>query len=82
MAALHSCFFSSASLPCRRKPAPGLGVPGFIAITCFALFFWMKFPAGTAEWLELIAFTLGLLCIGIEILYSRDSGSLELAVCC
>ena len=48
--------------------APGLGVPGFIAITCFALFFWMKFLAGTAEWLELIAFTLGLLCIGIEIL--------------
>ncbi len=47
--------------------APGLGVPGFIAITCFALFFWMKFLAGTAEWLELIAFTLGLLCIGIEI---------------
>ena len=27
----------------------------------------MKFLAGTAEWLELIAFTLGLLCIGIEI---------------
>ena len=47
--------------------APGLGVPGFRAITCFALFFWMKFLAGTAEWLELIAFTLGLLCIGIEI---------------
>ena len=27
----------------------------------------MKFLAGTAEWLELIAFTLGLICIGIEI---------------
>ena len=47
--------------------APGLSVPGFIAMTCFALFFWMKFLAGTAEWLELIAFTLGLICIGIEI---------------
>ncbi|MDA8967987.1 nodulation protein NfeD, partial [bacterium] len=47
--------------------APGLSVPGFIAMTCFALFFWMKFLAGTAEWLELIAFTLGLACIGIEI---------------
>ncbi|MDE0867201.1 MAG: nodulation protein NfeD [Rubripirellula sp.] len=47
--------------------APGLSVPGFIALTCFALFFWMKFLAGTAEWLELIAFTLGLICIAIEI---------------
>jgi membrane-bound ClpP family serine protease len=47
--------------------APGLSIPGFIAMTCFALFFWMKFLAGTAEWLELIAFTLGLICIGIEI---------------
>ncbi len=47
--------------------SPGLSVPGFIALTCFALFFWMKFLAGTAEWLELIAFTLGLICIGIEI---------------
>ncbi|HBV66698.1 MAG TPA: nodulation protein NfeD, partial [Rhodopirellula sp.] len=47
--------------------SPGLSFPGFIALTCFALFFWMKFLAGTAEWLELIAFTLGLICIGIEI---------------
>ena len=47
--------------------SPGLSVPGFIALTCFALFFWMKFLAGTAEWLELVAFTLGLICIGIEI---------------
>ena len=47
--------------------APGLSIPGFIAMTCFALFFWIKFLAGTAEWLELIAFTLGLICIGIEI---------------
>ncbi|MAI73729.1 MAG: nodulation protein NfeD [Rhodopirellula sp.] len=47
--------------------SPGLSVPGFIALMCFALFFWMKFLAGTAEWLELVAFTLGLICIGIEI---------------
>lgn len=47
--------------------SPGLSIPGFIAMTCFALFFWIKFLAGTAEWLELIAFTLGLICIGIEI---------------
>lgn len=47
--------------------APGLSVPGFVALVCFALYFWMKFLAGTAEWLELIAFSLGLICIAIEI---------------
>ncbi|MCC9658940.1 NfeD family protein [Rhodopirellula halodulae] len=47
--------------------APGLGVPGFVAMVCFACFFWIKYLAGTAEWLELLAFGLGLACIGIEI---------------
>jgi len=47
--------------------APGLSVPGFISMVCFALYFWMKFLAGTAEWLELILFGLGLICIAIEI---------------
>lgn len=47
--------------------APGLSIPGFVALVCFALYFWMKFLAGTAEWLELVAFSLGLICIAIEI---------------
>ncbi|PHQ33277.1 NfeD family protein [Rhodopirellula bahusiensis] len=47
--------------------APGLGFPGFIALVCFAFFFWIKYLAGTAEWAELLAFGLGLACIGIEI---------------
>ncbi len=47
--------------------APGLGVPGFISMLCFALYFWMKFLAGTAEWLELVAVVLGLTFIAIEI---------------
>lgn len=47
--------------------APGLSVPGFIALICFAMFFWMKFLAGTAEWFELLALSLGLICIAIEI---------------
>mgnify|MGYP001820358270 CR=1 FL=1 len=47
--------------------APGLSLPGFVALVCFALYFWMKFLAGTAEWLELVAFSLGLICIAIEI---------------
>ncbi|MBB3205272.1 membrane-bound ClpP family serine protease [Rhodopirellula rubra] len=47
--------------------APGLGLPGFIAMLCFAFFFWTKFLAGTAEWAELLAFGLGLVCLAIEI---------------
>ncbi len=47
--------------------APGLSLPGFVALLCFGLYFWMKFLAGTAEWLELVAFSLGIICIAIEI---------------
>lgn len=47
--------------------APGFGLPGFLSVLCFAFFFWSKFLAGTAEWAELLAFGLGLMCLGIEI---------------
>ncbi|MGI9473015.1 MAG: NfeD family protein, partial [Rubripirellula sp.] len=59
-------FIGFAALSAEAN-APGLSVPGFIALICFALYFWMKFLAGTAEWLELVAFSLGLICIAIEI---------------
>ncbi|MEM0925586.1 MAG: NfeD family protein, partial [Planctomycetota bacterium] len=48
--------------------APGMGAPGFLALVCFGLFFWMNYLAGTAEWLELVLLVLGLVCIGLEIL--------------
>ncbi len=47
--------------------APGLGFPGFLALVCFALWFWIQFLAGTAEWLELIVFGIGLACIAVEV---------------
>jgi membrane-bound ClpP family serine protease len=47
--------------------APGLSVPGFVSMICFALYFWMQFLNGTAEWLEILLFALGVICIGIEI---------------
>jgi membrane-bound ClpP family serine protease len=59
-------FIGFAALSAEAN-APGLGLPGFVALICFALYFWMKFLAGTAEWLELVAFTLGIACIAIEI---------------
>lgn len=47
--------------------APGVSIPGFISMICFALYFWIQFLNGTAEWLEILAFVLGVVCIGIEL---------------
>ena len=47
--------------------APGIGVPGFMALVCFGLFFWMNMLAGTAEWLELVLLVLGLGCLAMEL---------------
>jgi membrane-bound ClpP family serine protease len=47
--------------------APGVSVPGFVSMVCFTLYFWIQFLNGTAEWLEILAFVLGVICIGIEI---------------
>ncbi len=47
--------------------APGLSIPGFISLVCFALYFWIQFLSGTAEWLEILAFVLGIACIAIEV---------------
>lgn len=42
------------------------GLLGIIAALCFGLFFWSKFLGGTAGWLEVLLFVLGLGCLGIE----------------
>jgi membrane-bound ClpP family serine protease len=46
---------------------PGATFPGFVALVCFLLFFWSKFLHGTADWLEILLFVGGLLCLAIEI---------------
>ncbi len=46
--------------------SPGLGVPGFVALVSFSLFFWSTFLGGTATWLELVLFVLGIVCLIIE----------------
>lgn len=43
------------------------GLLGIVATTCFALFFWSRFLGGTAGWLEIILFLIGLGCIVMEI---------------
>lgn len=45
---------------------PGLGIAGFLSMTCFLIFFWMKFLNGTVEWLEVTLFIGGALALGLE----------------
>ena len=46
---------------------PGLGIGGFVAAVCFLLFFWAKYLNGTADWLEVLLFCAGLICLLMEI---------------
>ncbi len=46
--------------------APGIGVGGIISAVCFMVFFWSRFLGGTAEWLEVILFLGGLVCLAME----------------
>lgn len=45
----------------------GLGIGGFIAAACFALFFWSRYLGGTAGWLEVMLFLMGLAFLALEI---------------
>ncbi len=54
--------------------APGLGIGGFIAAICFTLFFWSKFLGGTAVWLEVVLFLLGIAFLLIEIFVTPGFG--------
>ena len=47
--------------------APGHGVGGLIGAACFGLLFWSHFLGGTAGWLAILLFLLGIACIGVEI---------------
>jgi len=53
-------FYFEAHLP--------IGAFAIAGIVCFALFFWSRFLGGTAGWLEVILFGLGLVCLGVELL--------------
>lgn len=46
--------------------SPGIGVPAFLGTVFFALFFWSQF-GGTAGWLEVILFALGMICLALEL---------------
>lgn len=43
------------------------GILGILSVLCFSLFFWSRFLGGTAGWLEIVLFILGLSFLGLEI---------------
>ncbi|MCA9268128.1 MAG: hypothetical protein KDA41_06635 [Planctomycetales bacterium] len=47
--------------------APGVGLPGFVALVCFVLYFWIMVLNGTATSLEILLFVAGMLCLAAEI---------------
>ncbi len=46
---------------------PGLGIGGFVATLCFVLFFWAHYLGGTAGWLEVMLFTVGVAFVLLEL---------------
>ncbi len=47
--------------------APGISLGGLTSMLCFGLFFWSRFLGGTAGWLEVTLFVLGLMFIATEL---------------
>ena len=47
--------------------APGTGIGGLTAAICFALLFWSHFLGGTAGWLEVVLFLLGITFVAVEL---------------
>ena len=47
--------------------APGVSLGGLLSALCFTLFFWGRFLGGTAGWLEVLLFLLGILFLLVEI---------------
>ena len=42
------------------------GALSIVAALCFALFFWSHFLGGTAGWLEVVLFLIGVICLALE----------------
>jgi len=46
---------------------PGIGLPGLVAVICFAIIVGSKYLVGLANWVEVILFLLGILLLLVEI---------------
>jgi len=53
---------------------PGIGIPGAVAVICFALIFGSRYLVGLANWIEIALFVLGLALIAVEIFVTPGFG--------
>jgi membrane-bound ClpP family serine protease len=60
-------FFVAVICLVLELSAPGVGVPGAIAVVCFLLFFWINMFQGTVEWLEILLILGGAGCLAVEV---------------
>jgi membrane-bound serine protease (ClpP class) len=47
--------------------APGIGLPGLVAVICFAILFGSRFLTGMATWWEIAVFGIGIILLSLEI---------------
>jgi membrane-bound serine protease (ClpP class) len=47
--------------------ASGIGIGALVSCLCFAVFFWSRFLGGTAGWLEVVLFGVGVLFVLMEV---------------
>ncbi len=68
-------FFAFVAL-LSEASTPGIGVAGFVSAMCFLLFFWSQFLSGTAGWLEVLLFLVGMTFVVVEIFVTPGFGIL------
>lgn len=54
--------------------APGIGIGALVAGLCAMLFFWSHFLGGTADWLEVLLFIAGIVCLAMELFVIPGTG--------
>ncbi len=59
--------------------APGIGLGGLISALCFMLYFWIAYLGGSANWLEVLLFLSGVVCLMLEIFVLPGVGVFGLA---
>jgi membrane-bound serine protease (ClpP class) len=59
--------------------APGIGLGGMLAGLCFALFYWSRFLGGTAVWLEVVLFLVGVGFLAVELFLLPGFGLIGLS---
>ena len=64
--------------------SPGFGIPGTIAIICFAILFGSRYITGLAQWWEIALFFVGVALIVAEVFFIPGFGAAGIAgiICC